>query len=55
MVYNCFFSVSPGTSIVMLFERAKLSKSPNSLKTKRIIAISAASGSYMALSTIVFL
>ena len=42
-----------GTSIVMLFEGAKSSKSPNSLKAKKIIATGAASGSYMALSTII--
>ena len=40
---------------MILFEGAKSSKSPNSLKAKKIIAIGAASGSYMALSTIIFL
>jgi hypothetical protein len=39
----------------MLFEGTKSSKSPNSLKAKRIISIDVASGSYMALSTINFI
>jgi hypothetical protein len=39
----------------MLFEGVKSSKSPNSLKAKKIIATGAASGSYMALNTNIFL
>uniref|UniRef100_A0A0E0MFJ3 Uncharacterized protein n=1 Tax=Oryza punctata TaxID=4537 RepID=A0A0E0MFJ3_ORYPU len=42
------------TSTAMLFERAKSSRSPDSLKAKKIIATGAAFGSYVALSTVVF-
>ncbi|KAF2910907.1 hypothetical protein DAI22_11g137100 [Oryza sativa Japonica Group] len=42
------------TSTAMLFERAKSSQSPDSLKAKKIIVTGAAFGSYVALSTVVF-
>uniref|UniRef100_A0A0E0F5V0 Uncharacterized protein n=1 Tax=Oryza meridionalis TaxID=40149 RepID=A0A0E0F5V0_9ORYZ len=40
------------TSTAMLFERAKSSQSPDSLKAKKIIVTGAAFGSYVALSTV---
>uniref|UniRef100_A0A0D9XS56 Cation-transporting P-type ATPase C-terminal domain-containing protein n=1 Tax=Leersia perrieri TaxID=77586 RepID=A0A0D9XS56_9ORYZ len=42
------------TSTAMLFERTKSSKSPDSLKAKKIIATGSAFGSYVALSTVMF-
>ncbi|KAL6646119.1 hypothetical protein ACP70R_017727 [Stipagrostis hirtigluma subsp. patula] len=42
------------TSTAMLFERVKLSKSPDRLKAKAIIGTGAAFGSYVALSTVLF-
>ncbi|KAL5219229.1 hypothetical protein ABZP36_019913 [Zizania latifolia] len=42
------------TSFAMLFERMKLSKSPDKLRVKKIIARGAAFGSYIVLSTAIF-
>lgn len=39
---------------MMLFDRVKLSKSPNNWTAKRIIATGAAFGCYITLSTVVF-
>jgi hypothetical protein len=44
----------PGSSFAILFERMKVSKSPDRWRVKKIIGSGVAFGSYLVLSTIIF-